>query len=325
MSGPNEHHYLPVDDEAVRWGFYVTCTGRALTPETPDLPYGVHPEMYMFDYDPVPKESLKARSPKASGRILPEFSVIFITDTHTVFESNETGVIEFDGPTLLFLFPGVWHRYRPVGSDKNWMTSRWLGFNGDIAYRLLDRIRVTPDTAVRPAGHPARLAVSFDRLIDRVAANPAASPVILSLYAMELLAEILDSAHSLAGDVVPGKAKPSKEVRAPQDDLVANILDLIWTGSHRGLTMEQLCESVGANRRTMERRFREARGHSLLTEMNLCRCRRARHFLEVTDLPVKNVAWLAGFSNTEHMRVAFLNFERMTPTQYRKNHQRTRG
>jgi transcriptional regulator GlxA family with amidase domain len=44
----------------------------------------------------------------------------------------------------------------------------------------------------------------------------------------------------------------------------------------------------------------------MLTEASQCRCRRARHFLERTDLPVKNVCWLAGFSNTEQMRVTFL-------------------
>jgi hypothetical protein len=59
--------------------------------------------------------------------------VAYITETHAVFESEQTGVVEFDGPTLLFLFPGVWHRYRPVGSDKAWWKARWLGFNGDVA------------------------------------------------------------------------------------------------------------------------------------------------------------------------------------------------
>ena len=129
MCEQNEHHYLPVDDRAVEWGFYLTTAGRVLEPVVPALPYGVHPDMYMFDYDPAPKQSVATRSPRESGRTLPEFAVIYITDTHTVFESDETGVVEFEVPTLLFLFPGVWHRYRPVGTEKTWMTARWLGFN----------------------------------------------------------------------------------------------------------------------------------------------------------------------------------------------------
>ncbi len=158
MNPQNEHHYLPVNDKAVEWGFYLTSAGRVLDAVAPDLPYGVHPDMYMFDQDPAPRDSATLKSPRESGRILPEFQVAYITDTRAVFESDETGVVEFDGPTLLFLFPGVWHRYRSVGRDKKWLTARWLGFNGDLAYRLMEQQFITPETAVRPAARPRRLA-----------------------------------------------------------------------------------------------------------------------------------------------------------------------
>lgn len=75
-------------------------------------------------------------------------------------------------------------------------------------------------------------------------------------------------------------------------------------------------------RRTMERRFQAVREHGLLTEVNLCRCRRARHLLEATDLPVKNVCWLAEFSNTEQMRTNFQQLVGMSPDQYRQSHRR---
>ena len=310
MNERNQYHYLPVDDRAAEWGFYLTTTGRVLAPVAPGLPYGVHPDMYRFDYDPSPRRSMDARSPRARGRILPEFAVIYITDTHAVFESDETGVVEFDTPTLLFLFPGVWHRYHPVGMEKGWMTERWLGFNGDIAYRLLEQEFITAETAVRQAARPRRLAAAFDSLIDRVAANPSADPILLSMRAMDLLADCIECAQD-------GKdGKDGKD----GDELVTRVLELIWTGSHRGLTMEQICETVGVPRRTVERRFRAIRGHSLLTEVNHSRCRRARHFLESTELPIKNVCWLAGFSNTEQMRVTFLQLVGMTPGQYRLSH-----
>jgi LacI family transcriptional regulator len=110
------------------------------------------------------------------------------------------------------------------------------------------------------------------------------------------------------------------EEKHGEDNLAARMLDLIWTGSHRGMSTEQMCQLLGANRRTVERKFREARGHSLLTEVNLCRCRRARHLLEKTDLPIKNICWLAGFSNIEQMRMNFLQYLETTPSQYRQAH-----
>lgn len=319
MIGRNDYHYLPVDDLAAEWGFYLTATGRVLNPVEPGTPYGVHPEMYRFDQSPAPSDDPLVSSTWASGRILPEFAMVYVTDSHGVFESEETGAVEFEGSTLLFLFPGVWHRYRAVGKEKGWLTQRWLAFNGDIAYRLMKRAYIAPESAVRPAARPRRLAAAFDRFIERVTANPTADPILLSMRSMDLLADCIESARdgTLMQDTQEGlKAEDGG------DALVSRMLNLIWTGSHRDLTMDQLCEMVGAKRRSMERWFRDARGHSLLTEVNLCRYRRARRLLETTDLPVKNVCWLAGFRNTEQMRHSFLQAVGMAPENYRRLHLR---
>jgi AraC-like DNA-binding protein len=326
MMERNDYHYLPVDDRAAEWGFYLTTTGRVLDPVAWNRPHGIHPDMYMFDQSSAPSGDLFKSSSRESGRVLPEFKAILITDTHAIFESEETGVIEFDGPTLLFLFPGVWHRYRPVGTDKEWITSRWIGFNGDAAYRLMGQQFITAETACRPVVNPMQLVAAFDRLIDRVAANTAGDLTLLSLRAMDLLADCIESAQSKLEIKNPQDASilnPSEE-NDDREALTVRILDLIWTGSHRDLTTDQLCESVGVKRRNMERWFMVARGHSLRAEVNLCRCRRARHFLETTDLPIKNICWLAGFRNTDQMRMNFLNLVGVLPDQYRQSYRRER-
>jgi AraC-like DNA-binding protein len=310
MNKQNDYHYLPVDDHTAEWGFYLCTTGRMLNPVAPIAPYGLHPEMYMFDQRPASAANPLAASPRESGRILPEFAVIYVTETHGVFESDETGVVEYNGPTLLFLFPGVWHRYRAVGNTKDWLTQRWIAFNGDIAYRLMKRGYVTPESAVRPAARPRRLAAAFDRLVDRVAADPSADPILHSMRGMDLLADCMESARD--GQHTPD-AQEVTQAEEGSNAMVTRMLDLIWTGSHRDLTMDQLCETVGAKRRSMERWFRE---------MNLCRYRRARHLLETTNMPVKNICWLAGFRNTEQMRLSFLQKVGMAPEHYRQKHRR---
>ena len=42
----------------------------------------------------------------------------------------------------------------------------------------------------------------------------------------------------------------------------------------------------------------------------------------MTELPVKNICYLAGFNNTEQMRVTFQQLVGTTPVQYRETHQR---
>jgi len=40
--------------------------------------------------------------------------------------------------------------------------------------------------------------------------------------------------------------------------------------------------------------------------------------LEKTHLPIKNICWLAGFTNIEQMRMNFLQYLGMTPSRYRQ-------
>ena len=101
------------------------------------------------------------------------------------------------------------------------------------------------------------------------------------------------------------------------DPLVQKALEIIWSESDQPLSVSDIARQLPVTRRTLDRRFAEATGHSVLEEINMCRLSRARRLLEETDLPVKNVAQLAGFSSTERMRVLFVERVGMSPTDYR--------
>ena len=100
--------------------------------------------------------------------------------------------------------------------------------------------------------------------------------------------------------------------------MVAQALELIWTHSHRPISVDHLVAHLPTTRRTLERRFTLERGHSILDEINICRTSRARRLLSETDLPIKTVAYLAGFTSQERMRIAFLHQEGCSPARYRQ-------
>jgi transcriptional regulator GlxA family with amidase domain len=103
------------------------------------------------------------------------------------------------------------------------------------------------------------------------------------------------------------------------DPLVRQALAIIWSHGDHPLSVADIARQLPVTRRTLDRRFAEATGHSVLEEINTCRLSRAKRLLEQTDLPVKNVARLAGFSSTERMRVLFVERVGMSPTDYRRN------
>ena len=121
-------HYLPVSEETMNSGMYVTGLGRATIHAGDRYPPSGHPILYQFDW--------------ARGRTLPEFQLVLLTDGAGEFESEATGNVQFEGAALLFLFPGVWHRYRP--ELKVGWKERWISFNGELLHRLFDVAMLGP-------------------------------------------------------------------------------------------------------------------------------------------------------------------------------------
>lgn len=300
-------HYLPVHEESMRWGAYVTGAGRARIAPNADYPPKGHPTLYNFDW--------------RRGRTLPEFQILLIADGSGMFESESTGVVEFDESTLLFLFPGVWHRYRPV-PEVGW-TERWISFNGELVHRLLNIGLIHPRLAVTRPHDPARITQAFEKLLDRIHNHPVQHSVLLSLQALGLISDTV--AHRVNSTSQTGEAPRISDDDAHKDPVVEQALELVWSHSHYPLSVSDIARQLPVTRRTLDRRFAESVGHSVLEEINMCRLSRAKRLLLETTLPVKTVAHLAGFSSTERMRVAFVEREGLSPTAFREQFTRSYG
>jgi AraC-like DNA-binding protein len=293
------YHYLPVNDQAMKWGIYVTGAGRSVIhPGETSLPRG-HPLLYHFEW--------------RRGRTLPEFQLILISDGQGIFESKLTGEIKVKSGSVFLLFPGIWHRYR-WDPNTGW-TARWISFNGEISHRLMNLHILSPEKFIWTVRDPQQLIRSFDRILENIHAHPSQNSILLSLRTMSLLAEAIeqDQNRSLSqGDV------SNLELDHIDDPLVTRAMEMIWTYSHRVLSVERLAQSLSVTRRTLDRRFRAALNRSILEEINNCRLSRAKRLLKETDLPVKTIAHIAGFSTAERMRITFIQQEQTAPRDYRR-------
>ncbi|TWT94943.1 AraC family transcriptional regulator [Neorhodopirellula pilleata] len=294
------YHYLPVNDTAMSWGVYLTGLGSGNAPAGEIYPPKGHPGLYSFQW--------------SRGRVLPEFQMILISQGHGVFESEPTGEMFVEPGSIITLFPGVWHRYRP-DSDVGW-TERWISFHGSMTHRLLELRLFFPEMAVRKARRPTSLARAFDRVLHSVREHPTQNSILLSLQAMALIGSVVESITD--ADELPGghRTVRRKEI---VDPLIAKALDLIWTHSHQAFTVQRFANQLSVSRRVLERRFRDEIGHSVLTEITACRLNRAKRLLRETDLGVKAVAFLAGFSSEERMRVTFVENVHVSPSRYRSD------
>jgi AraC-like DNA-binding protein len=302
------HHYLPVSDDAMNWGAYLTSAGRMNIAARQSYPPKGHPAVYQFDW--------------RRGRVLPEFAMVFIARGQGEFESEPTGRVEFKAPTLLFLFPGVWHRYRPLPAA-GW-EERWICFNGEIAHRLASLGLIAPARAVAALHETARLTEQFDDLLERVRSNPVQNSILLSLHGLGLIADALES--TAAGAVVGTDAAIHPPVQSGlEDPITRQAMEIIWTHSHRPISVSDIAKQLPVTRRTLDRRFTAATGRTVLDEINACRVSRAKRLLVETTLPIKTVSYLAGFSSVERMRVLFVEQEGASPSVYRETHAQPAG
>jgi AraC-like DNA-binding protein len=300
MLAPTDYHdYLPVNDDAMRWGIYVTGIGRSAIAHHTAYPPAAHPPLYGFRWE--------------RGRTLPEFAAVLIDCGEGVFESEATGLVSVLAPSVVFLFPGVWHRYRPR-KEVGW-TERWLCFNGELAHRLMEMALLPRQGSVCPIAAPTALVATFDELLDRVRRNPAGNSILLSLHALGYLGAVIEAATS--NELPDAVASPAQQ-GAARDGVAAQAMALIWTRGHRTISVDEIAESIGVTRRTLERRFQKHVGHSVVEELIRSRLNRAKRLLQETEMAVKVVAQLSGFPSEERMRVAFVRREGVSPLRFRQ-------
>jgi AraC-like DNA-binding protein len=293
-------HYLPVNEEAMSWGIYVTGAGRAVIGPGEKYPPSGHPTLYQFDW--------------SRGRTLPEFQLVLITDGAGEFESEATGHVQFEGIALFVVFPGVWHRFRP-SPQRGW-SERWLSFNGEMLSQLLNVDLWTPSMAVTRPRNAKRLADDFDEVLVRIRNRSLSHPALLAFQTLRIISDAV--AQHVEEAVDSGNVPKSRTGSDRNDPIVQKAMEIIWTHGHCPMSVSDIARLLPVTRRTLDRRFMEGTGHSVLEEINACRLSRAKRLLTETELPVKTVAHLAGFNSTERMRVLFVEREGTSPTSYRK-------
>ena len=213
------------------------------------------------------------------------------------------------------IFPGFWHRYRPDPTT-GWI-EKWMHFNGELAHRMVEQGVFSPQQPVWRPEDSGRLEAEFDRLQEMVQLRPAENSLRISLLGLAVIAATLKNAAAAAEPLSTSRRPPSP-AESVTDSLVQQAVHHIWTQGHKAMAVTHVAAAVGVNRRTLERRFRLACGYGILDEIIKCRFSRAERLVRETDLPLKSILGLAGFSGMENMRRIFLARTGRSPSAYRQ-------
>jgi len=280
--------YYPVTSVQKAWGLYVTCVGHHTTLPGADFPSPEHPDEYYFSWK--------------VGRTLHEWQIILLEKGQGEVEFRK-GCVKVGVGTLIVLPPECWHRYRP-DSETGW-TTYWIGFNGDLANRLIGNAGFSMNGEIRPFISNSPVLQLFATTVTDLLANADRTPFSAAASIPMLIAAILETPAGTAAE--SQTISPIGKAQMYITDHLSEAMDFF-----------ELARMVGLSYRSFRYLFTKETGMSPLQYQIERRLARAKNLLTSSDMQVRDIAETLGFNSTWYFAHFFQNHMKCSPAAYRK-------
>lgn len=156
--------------------------------------------------------------------------------------------------------------------------------------------------------------------------NPPLSSIVtdserIGFVAGSLLEQLMDgkalSQHRVLVPALGIVVRQSTDVTATSDPFVAKAVRFIRHHATEGIDVGDVLRDVRISRTALEKRFRNALGHSPHEEILRVKLKRATDLLIETDLTLEAIAERCGFKHGEYFGAVFLRESGQTPGEYR--------
>ncbi len=111
---------------------------------------------------------------------------------------------------------------------------------------------------------------------------------------------------------------PMTAAVAPHETVITRVQNQVLAQLDQPFSIDSMAALAGMSARHFARLFAREVQMTPMAFLQGARIDRARHLLETTDLPLKTVAFHAGFGSVRHMRFLFSEKLGLNPTQYRQ-------
>lgn len=239
-------------------------------------PPGQHPDEYNLTWD--------------RGRILQEYQLVYITKGRGIFETAETGVIRINPGQVILLFPGVWHRYRPL--KKTGWDESWIGFSGEVADRIM-RSFFSPEKAVLSIGYDQQLNDLILSVAELTRSTPPGFQQLMAARTTEALAML----RSLSMSYHAADRESDRKIQQARTHLLQH--------SSETIDMEQLAKKLGLSYSRFRSLFKEHTGAAPQQYLLSIRINKACELLRHTELPIGEIAERTGFASAYYFSRLF--------------------
>ncbi len=284
----NEFKYLTISEEDNNWGLFLNVAGTANVLPNVDYPSSKHPSEYFFTWD--------------KGRVLNEFQINFITEGAGILE-NGLGTFPLKKGNIFITFPGVWHRYKP--NQKTGWTETYIGFDGELARKLISTPQFSPNVPVFNLGIKEEFLDSFLKIFDLVEKEQPGYQQIASGMVIKLLGYIIsfEKQKGFSGKPI---AKIIEAIRFEMRQNTSEEINLI-----------SLAKKHNVSYSFLRKMFKKYTGVSPGQYHLQLRITRAKELLISTDKSIKEISYNLGFQSIFYFSNIFKKKEGVTPSHFR--------
>ncbi len=283
-------NYLTVSNKDKLWGLYVTGSGYADLPPHTDYPPTQHPTGYMFDWK--------------HGRTLSEFQFVYITRGEGIFESVETGKKKIGEGTILILFPGIWHRYKPL-YQSGWK-EHWISFNGIQPRSFKKHNILSPESAVLNFGLDEKIIELYNKILELIESEKIGFKETIAALTYHLTAKIISLEKS--------KKYGNKEIEESIQKAKALMMDRI----DQQIDFKELANEIGVGYSWFRRMFKRYNGLAPTQYFLQLKINKAKDLLLNSSMSIKEISVITGFESQYYFSKFFKNRIGMSPIQQRK-------
>jgi AraC-like DNA-binding protein len=284
--------YLNISNIEKEWGFYINTVGSAKVGPNKNYPNNRnHPMNHSFTWN--------------KGRILDGYYLVFITKGEGMMESAKSKSYRIKAGTCFFLFPGVWHRYKPH-PEFGW-EEYWVGFNGSYPKELMGNKIFNPEQPFVDVRLNDDLLQLFHMLIKTVTSAEPGYRQIITGITLQIIGLVCSISKYQTVEI------------SSSSKLIAKAKFLFQESIETPVNIEEIAKELSMGYSRFRKLFKETVGVSPNQYHLDLRLAKARELLLSTTLNINEIAFQTGFESIAYFSRLFKKKHKRSPKDYRSD------
>jgi AraC-like DNA-binding protein len=284
----NKFKYITASEEDKEWGLNLSVAGTAVIDKNINYPPPGHPIGHSFNWN--------------AGRVLQEYQINYVTEGYGTFE-NKYGTFRITPGSIIVIFPGEWHRYRPL-KNTGWK-EHYIGFYGTMVPTLLKHDFFKKENPIIKVNFHNQLHEIFLMVLENVFNEKAGYQQICTGLVITYIGLIISE--------IKNKEFEGKDV----EKRIQQACFILRENLNSNIDARKLASDLNTGYSYFRNMFKKYTGMSPVQYHLQLRIKKAENLLLMTQKPIKEIAYELGFQSVFYFSRLFKLKTGKTPSQIR--------